>query len=121
MIDKSALHHMGLQHGPDGWIFKNEYAGEDEDVAGSSSASYMPCSEFEKYMVREMHSLNILCQNINQDVTTIKGKLNLNEFDDENDESKEVKESAKEESVADESDNDMLLSVMKKNKQKKRI
>lgn len=60
MIDKSVLHHIGHQHGSDGWLFKDEYADEEENVAGSSFVPYRPRSEFEKYMVREMHSLKIL-------------------------------------------------------------
>lgn len=62
MIDKSALHHMGLQHDQDGLLFKDEYVGEEEEVVGSSSAPYRPCLEFEKHMVRQMHSLTIILE-----------------------------------------------------------
>ncbi|KOM55437.1 hypothetical protein LR48_Vigan10g132900 [Vigna angularis] len=93
MIDKSALHHMGLQHGPNKWLLKDEYVGEEEEAAGLSSTPYRPRSEFEKYMVRQMHSLNILCQNINQDVTAIKEKSQISGSDDEHEESEEEEES----------------------------
>ncbi|KOM40988.1 hypothetical protein LR48_Vigan04g118600 [Vigna angularis] len=32
LINKSALHKMGMQHTPDGWLFKNEVAQEDEEA-----------------------------------------------------------------------------------------
>ncbi|XP_047161390.1 uncharacterized protein LOC124831443, partial [Vigna umbellata] len=50
MIDKSTLHRMGLQDGPNGWQFKDELADEDEDAAGSSSVPYRSRSEFEKFI-----------------------------------------------------------------------
>ncbi|WVZ08423.1 hypothetical protein V8G54_021769 [Vigna mungo] len=76
---------------------------------------------FEKYMVREMRSLKILCQNTSQDVMEIKKKLDMNESDEENDRSEEEEESDEEESSANESDNEMLISSKKRNKQKKRM
>ncbi|WVZ22099.1 hypothetical protein V8G54_000643, partial [Vigna mungo] len=104
VIDKSALHHMGLQHGLDGWLFKDEYAGEEEEVVGSSSAPYRPRSEFKKHMVRKMHSLTILCQTIRQDVNDIKEKLQMNGSDnvEETEENKESEEESEEESDAEE-------------------
>ncbi|KOM36017.1 hypothetical protein LR48_Vigan02g216700 [Vigna angularis] len=60
IIDIIVLHHMNLRHGPDGWLFKDENQDEEEAPNGSSAASFRPKSEFEKYMVRQMHSLSIL-------------------------------------------------------------
>ncbi|KOM40961.1 hypothetical protein LR48_Vigan04g115900 [Vigna angularis] len=52
IIDKISLHHMSLQHGPDGWTFKDENQdAEGEAPTGSSAASFKPKSEFEKYIV----------------------------------------------------------------------
>lgn len=48
----------------------------------------------------------------------IKKMLDMNDSDDGNNESEEEEESDEEESVVDESDSDMLISVMKRNKQK---
>ncbi|KOM25059.1 hypothetical protein LR48_Vigan46s002100 [Vigna angularis] len=48
IIDKSALHHMNLQHVPNGWIFKDENLDEEKVPTESSSASSRPKSEFEK-------------------------------------------------------------------------
>ncbi|WVY90119.1 hypothetical protein V8G54_035633 [Vigna mungo] len=54
LIDKTTLHHMELQHGPNGWLFKDEYmADEEEAPSGSSSASFWPRSEFEKHMIED--------------------------------------------------------------------
>ncbi|WVZ04036.1 hypothetical protein V8G54_024842, partial [Vigna mungo] len=87
LIDKTALQHMRLQHGPERWLFKDEYMDDDEEATGgSSSAPFRPRSKFEKHMVRKMHSLTVLCQSINQDVVAIKGKLQI---DDSNDDSGE--------------------------------
>lgn len=43
LIDKTALHRMGLQHGLEGWLLKDEYADEGEEAARSSSAPFRPC------------------------------------------------------------------------------
>ncbi|KOM57961.1 hypothetical protein LR48_Vigan11g099400 [Vigna angularis] len=37
LINKFVLHKMGMQHTPNGWLFKNEVAEEDEEARGSSS------------------------------------------------------------------------------------
>ncbi|KOM27172.1 hypothetical protein LR48_Vigan404s002300 [Vigna angularis] len=127
MSDKSALHHMGLQHGPDGWLFKNEYVGEEEEAASSSLTPYRPRSEFEKKVVRQMHSLTILCQNICQDINDIKENLQMNESGnveetEESEKENDVEESEEgEKSKAKESDDDMLICNMKKKKNTKRM
>ncbi|WVY89456.1 hypothetical protein V8G54_034970 [Vigna mungo] len=108
LIEKIALYHMGLQHGQDGWLFKDEYAAEEEEVVGSSSTPFRPRFEFEKHMVRQMHSLTILCQSINQDVVAIKGKMQIDEYDGDSEEN-EQEEEDEEESEADESDDDILV------------
>ncbi|KOM57631.1 hypothetical protein LR48_Vigan11g066400 [Vigna angularis] len=36
LINKSALHKMGMQHTPKGWVFKVEATKEDEEAEGSS-------------------------------------------------------------------------------------
>ncbi|KOM48181.1 hypothetical protein LR48_Vigan07g188500 [Vigna angularis] len=119
LIDKSALHHIGLQHGPEGWMFKDEYAEEEEEAAGSSSTPYRPRSEFEKYMVRQMHFLTILYQTISQDVNVIKEKLQMDKPDDENEEDEESEEESEEDESGDDDDG-LLICDMKKNKNKKR-
>lgn len=103
---------MKLQHGPDGQLFKDEYlADEEEAPSGSSSTSFQPRSEFEKHMVRQMHSLTILCKSINQDVAAIKGKLQIEDSDDDSEEN-ERNDDYKEEIVPDESDDDILIKDM---------
>ncbi|KOM49360.1 hypothetical protein LR48_Vigan08g018700 [Vigna angularis] len=82
MIEKSALHHMGLHHGLNAWLFKDEYADEEEEATRSSSIPYRPRSEFEKFIVREMRPLKNLCQETRQDVLKIMGHLNLNDSDE---------------------------------------
>ncbi|WVZ26087.1 hypothetical protein V8G54_004631 [Vigna mungo] len=112
LIDKTALHQMRLQHGPNGWIFKDGYlTDEEEALSGSSSASFRPRSEFEKHMVRQMHSLTILCKSINQDVVAIKGKLKIEDSDDGSEENERNDEN-EEESVPAESDDDILIRDM---------
>ncbi|WVZ14809.1 hypothetical protein V8G54_012375 [Vigna mungo] len=53
-VAKNALHHIGLRHGVDGWVFKDENQNEEEAPAthsvDASSASFRPKSEFEKFM-----------------------------------------------------------------------
>ncbi|KOM37504.1 hypothetical protein LR48_Vigan03g088600 [Vigna angularis] len=110
MIDKSTLHHMGLQHGQDRWLFKDEHAGEEEETASASSAPHRVHFEFEKHMVRQMHSLSVICQTIRQDVNDIKEMLQMNASNDEDEEYEENEE----ESEADESNDDMLTCQMKK-------
>ncbi|KOM50196.1 hypothetical protein LR48_Vigan08g102300 [Vigna angularis] len=44
VVDKIALHHMGLRHGVEGWTFKDENHVEEEAPIGSSSASIRPKS-----------------------------------------------------------------------------
>lgn len=88
--------------------FKDEYTAEEEEVVGSSSTPFRPRSGFEKHMVRQMRSLTILCQSLNQDVATIKGKLQSDEFDYDSGENEEDEE----ESVADENDDHILLRDM---------
>ncbi|KOM34379.1 hypothetical protein LR48_Vigan02g052900 [Vigna angularis] len=133
MIDKSALHHMGFQHGPNGWLFKDEYVGEEEVAIGSSTTPYRPRSEFEKHVVRQLHSLTIPYQTTRQDVMEMKKHLNM---DDSYEKSEASEESGEEEStveeieedevserdsVVEESVSDMLISNLKKKKNKKSI
>ncbi|KOM40887.1 hypothetical protein LR48_Vigan04g108500 [Vigna angularis] len=49
IIDKTALHHMNLRHGPDRWTFKDENL-DEETPTGSSTKNFLPKSEFEKSM-----------------------------------------------------------------------
>ncbi|WVZ21836.1 hypothetical protein V8G54_000380 [Vigna mungo] len=91
-IDKNALHHMGLQHGPDGWLFKNEHMAKEEGAFASSSAPFRPRFKFEKHMVRQIHFLTILCQSITHDVDDIKDKLQVDDFKDDNEEDDENEE-----------------------------
>lgn len=83
LVDKNALHQMGLRHNEDGWVFKDENQNEEEMAgnAGTSSSVFRPKSEFEKFMVRQMHSLSTLCQSrfdkIDKDIAAIQEKLEI--------------------------------------------
>ncbi|KOM51876.1 hypothetical protein LR48_Vigan09g053500 [Vigna angularis] len=77
LIYKSALHKMGMQHTPEGWVFKVEATKEDEEVEGSSSIPYRTKWEFERTILREMKSLKIMCQKTRDDIAKIKEHLNL--------------------------------------------
>lgn len=80
---------MGLQHGVNGWAFKDENQGEEQAPAGSSSASFKPKSEFEKYMIRQVPSLSTLCitrlENIDKIIAIIQEKLGIQSLDDGDD------------------------------------
>ncbi|KOM28764.1 hypothetical protein LR48_Vigan583s001500 [Vigna angularis] len=136
MIDKFALHRIGLQHTPDGWQFKNEYVEEDNVVAESSFIPYRPRSEFEKSLLKEIRSLKIVCQEIRQDVLDIKEHLNLDAHDEvvESEEGygeegstpvRSVTEDMEEDerqddNVEEESNNDMILRTYLKKINKKK-
>ncbi|KOM31937.1 hypothetical protein LR48_Vigan01g149300 [Vigna angularis] len=117
IIDKTALHHMNLRHGPDGWIFKDENLDREEALAGSSTANFRPKSKFEKFMVRQMNSLNTLCRSqfdkLNKNIAVVQKKLGIQSLDDDDDEIEEVETSDdEEESIPDESNDDILLRDM---------
>ncbi|KOM48321.1 hypothetical protein LR48_Vigan07g202500 [Vigna angularis] len=137
MIDKSALHCMGLQHTPDGWEFKNEFVEEDNDVAESSSIRYRPRSEFKKFMLKEIRSLKIVCQGIRKDVLVIKEHLNLNAHNEESEpeessggegstpvgsaiDDMEEEEEGQDDNVEEESNSDMILRTYLKKKNRKK-
>ncbi|KOM51385.1 hypothetical protein LR48_Vigan09g004400 [Vigna angularis] len=56
-VEKIALHHMGLKHGVDGWIFKDKNQNKEGAPTGSSSPSFRRKSKFEKYMGPQRRSL----------------------------------------------------------------
>lgn len=107
---------MGLRHGSNGWTLKDENMDDEEEaLARSLSASFRPNFEFEKHMIRHMHSLSILFtsqfNSINKDIDAIKEKLNIQNSDDGSDENEEVDEND-EDNVLDECDDDILLGDM---------
>ncbi|WVZ14074.1 hypothetical protein V8G54_011640 [Vigna mungo] len=82
IVDKVVLHHMGLQHGVNGWVFKD--GNQDEEQA-----------PFDK---------------LNKDIATMQEKLHIQSLDD--DENEEEDEDDDEESVPDKSDDDILFRDM---------
>ncbi|KOM31700.1 hypothetical protein LR48_Vigan01g125500 [Vigna angularis] len=92
-----------------------------------------PQSEFEKHVVRQLHSLTILCQTTRQDVMEIKKHLNMDDYNEKSEaleksgeeestsKENEEEEESERDSVAEESSSDMLISNLKKKKNKKNI
>ncbi|KOM31350.1 hypothetical protein LR48_Vigan01g090500 [Vigna angularis] len=118
-----------------GWVFKDENQNEEDVPApynvGSSSAAFRPKIEFEKFMVRQMHSLSTLCQSrfgkIDKGIVVIQEKLGIQSLndddqDEENDEDEEEAmedddegddgDNKEEESEEEESDDNKLLRDM---------
>ncbi|KOM40593.1 hypothetical protein LR48_Vigan04g079100 [Vigna angularis] len=100
---------------------KDKNQDEEEAPTGSSSASFRPKLEFEKYMVKQMHSLSTLYtfqfNKFDKDTVVIQEKLGIQGLGDdgeneeaiENDDNEDDGDDDEEESVPDESDDDILL------------
>ncbi|KOM52140.1 hypothetical protein LR48_Vigan09g079900 [Vigna angularis] len=126
LINKAALHKMGMQHTPEGWRFTDEVTKDDDEAGQSSSITYKARSEFERTLLREIKSLKIMCQETINDVLEIKEHLKLNNTNEDNDEDQSGEEGSKpddsdgmekDENVVEESNSDMLLGTfLKKNK-----
>ncbi|KOM49589.1 hypothetical protein LR48_Vigan08g041600, partial [Vigna angularis] len=91
LVDKNALHHMGLRFDEDNWVFKDENLNEEEVVPIGSSltaTSLRPKIECEKFMVKQMHSLSTLYQSrfgkLDKDIVVIQQKLGIQSLDDDN-------------------------------------
>ncbi|KOM26326.1 hypothetical protein LR48_Vigan252s003800 [Vigna angularis] len=131
LINKVALHMMGLQQTYEGWHFKSEVP-EDEDDTKQSSIPYRARSEFERTVLREIKAIKIMCQATRDDVLEIKEYLKLNTPDEDDNEDELGEEGSKpddsnqmnldeseEEDIVEESNSDMLLETYLKKKKKK--
>ncbi|KOM58410.1 hypothetical protein LR48_Vigan11g144400 [Vigna angularis] len=79
MIEKLALHHMGLRKNENGWVFKDEHVVIVEEAeplnVDKSEYKLMPQSEFEKFVVDQFKRKSTKLSKIHKSLTRIHRKL----------------------------------------------